>query len=460
MNEEQTKGSTADTFSSSPLCRRKGSNINGRQSQAQEEMLELLFGLSLALAEETPINGKPGSMAMIFFSGILGFSKDQKRFLTARAFTSYLSALVYNVRLFCMEKALPLRPYRMLGIEKRPRTKQLERFYKVRKAMTIQGPPSPFDELFTLRNYGRVMAKSDTPPFLLYWSDDGQTVRWNNSKPLTMDNFRLLQGHFIRQASDICHQLMFAFEPVMDLANIRDDMTNSTAGYSFVIDPANSLQGAYLELVTRASTRAYDSLITNGRWSWRQIDRYLKLEEQFRTVLGLAMQGDAQRARWSGLLQVWCENGEFGQRGIFIHKSFIIHVIRHHKAKRSTNREFVVARFLSASLTRIVYNYLVYIRRFVDLLYRERSSRGAEAVATSPLLFRAKTAPNSKAWPSTRFNEALKVATNSIWHQPVNSQVMRQLSIGVTKKHVQEIYEPFNRFDDKGPTASRNVVFS
>lgn len=456
----KTNNIYAGKSSPSSLRKREATHPERQQSRAQEEMLELLFGLSLALSQETPTDGKPGSMTMVFFSGILGFSKDQQRFLAARAFTSHLSALVYNLRLFCIEKALPLRPYHLLKIGKRPRTKQLERLYKVRKELTIQGPPSPFDELFTLRNYGRVMAKSDTPPFLLYWSDDGQTVRWNSSKPLTMDNFKLLQGHFIKQAGDICHQLMFAFEPDVDLANIEDDMTNSTAGYSFVTDPANSLQEAFLELVRRASGEGYDSLITNGRWRWRQIDRYLKLEERFRTFLGLAMQGDAQRARWSELLQVWCENGEFGQRGMFIHKSFIIHVIRHHKAKRSTNREFVVARFLSAPLTRIVYKYLVYVRRFVDLLYRERSSRGTEAVATSPLLFRAKATLNTKAWPSTRFNEALKAATSSIWSQPVNTQVMRQLSIGITKKHVQEIYEPFNRFDDKGPNASRNVVFS
>ena len=80
----------------------------------------------------------------------------------------------------------------------------------------------------------------------------------------------------------------------MDLANIKHNMTNSTAEYSFVKDPAKSLQEAFLELVRRASTEGCNSLITNGRWRWREIDRYLKLEEQFRTVLGLAMQGDAQ----------------------------------------------------------------------------------------------------------------------------------------------------------------------
>ena len=104
---QQTNNRYTDTSSSSPHCKREASNHKGQQSQAQEEMLELLFGLSLALSEETPINGKPGSMVMAFFSGILGFSKDQKRFLAARAFTPHLSALVYNMRLFCIEKALP-----------------------------------------------------------------------------------------------------------------------------------------------------------------------------------------------------------------------------------------------------------------------------------------------------------------------------------------------------------------
>ena len=60
---------------------------------------------------------------------------------------------------------------------------------------------------------------------------------------------------------------MFAFEPIMGIANIKDDMTNCTAGYSFVMDPANSVQGAYLKIMKRASIKAYESLITNGRWS-------------------------------------------------------------------------------------------------------------------------------------------------------------------------------------------------
>ncbi|KAM0539907.1 hypothetical protein ACHAO7_011711 [Fusarium culmorum] len=54
----------------------------------------------------------------------------------------------------------------------------------------------------------------------------------------------------------------------------------------------------------------------------------------------------------------------------------------------------------------------------------------------------------------------MKDATKQVWNQPVNSQLFRQLCIGITEKHVREVYEPFNRFDDTGAAADRNVVFA
>jgi hypothetical protein len=46
------------------------------------------------------------------------------------------------------------------------------------------------------------------------------------------------------------------------------------------------------------------------------------------------------------------------------------------------------------------------------------------------------------------------------WRRPVNSQLFRQLSIGITEKHVREIHKPFNRYDDKGFDADLNVAFA
>jgi hypothetical protein len=74
-----------------------------------DEVLELLFGLSVALFEERPINERPDSMLAVLFSGILGFSKTLQSFLQARDFTTHLSALIYIQRLVLLERALPVR---------------------------------------------------------------------------------------------------------------------------------------------------------------------------------------------------------------------------------------------------------------------------------------------------------------------------------------------------------------
>ncbi|KAI8710459.1 hypothetical protein NCS52_01562900 [Fusarium sp. LHS14.1] len=78
----------------------------------------------------------------------------------------------------------------------------------------------------------------------------------------------------------------------------------------------------------------------------------------FNRCLALALRAyrmdSANRVKFIGsrlskeLLSLWCVNGEFGPRGIYVYNGAMVYIIRHHKAKRSTNREFVVARFLSA----------------------------------------------------------------------------------------------------------------
>lgn len=143
-------------------------------------MLELLLGLSLALCKEKPLDDSPGSLTIVFFSGILGFSDTLQSFLLARFYASYLCVMIYNQRLFFLESTIPVRSYPTLGIKKRPRTGQVELLGRVRKRFMVMGSQSSFDELFGLRNYGRVIAKSDIPPFLLHWSDDGHEVRWNS----------------------------------------------------------------------------------------------------------------------------------------------------------------------------------------------------------------------------------------------------------------------------------------
>jgi len=166
-----------------------------------------------------------------------------------------------------------------------------------------------------------------------------------------------------------------------------------------------------------------------------------------------------QTPRAPDLLGIEWENGSFTERGIYVWNGSMVYLTRHHKAKRSTNREFIVVRFMPARLAHVVYKHVVYIRRFLDMLDRERSPYSAVVASQKWLLFRSRHTPD-KPLDTSRLTAILRKATGEVWGQPANSRLYRQLTVGITEKHVQEIHQPFNRFDDKSAAADMNVVFA
>ncbi|KAH6874603.1 hypothetical protein B0T10DRAFT_415242 [Thelonectria olida] len=52
--------------------------------------------------------------------------------------------------------------------------------------------------MISLRSYGRVIARSESPAYLLRWSEDGQTVHYGEVFRLSMAEFRLLGLHITR----------------------------------------------------------------------------------------------------------------------------------------------------------------------------------------------------------------------------------------------------------------------
>ncbi|KAM0293750.1 hypothetical protein ACHAPM_011491 [Fusarium culmorum] len=226
-------------------------------------LAELVFGLSLALCTEKLTDGQPSSTVLVYFSGILAFSEVTNSFLNARAYTPYLSGLIYIQRLLFLERALPLRPYGFLRIERRPRFKQLGRLKQVHRRYMVMGSQSSFEEFVSLRAYGCVAARNDMPSFLLYWSDDGQSVGWGQGVEISMGQFRALTEYLVKEANGLCNSLMFGLEPDIDLSQIKDDMANNDNGYSFVTDPQNKLASAYLDLLKRACTARHGCLSIN-----------------------------------------------------------------------------------------------------------------------------------------------------------------------------------------------------
>ena len=49
-----------------------------------------------------------------------------------------------------------------------------------------------------------------------------------------MKSFRELAKHFLVKAKELCDDLMFGLNPVIDLAKVKDNLTNTYYGFSFV----------------------------------------------------------------------------------------------------------------------------------------------------------------------------------------------------------------------------------
>ncbi|EGU75252.1 hypothetical protein FOXB_14237, partial [Fusarium oxysporum f. sp. conglutinans Fo5176] len=367
--------------------------------------------------------GQPGSALLVYFSGILGFSSDCRRFQLAREYCPNLSGLIWVQRLLFLEYALPLHSYLALGVQQRPQF-PMQRLNEVRQKYMVQGSLSPLAELHNLRSFGQKVAKTEPPPFLLRWSDDGNVVSYGSDLTLSMEEFRGLADHFITRSEELCDELMFGFEPHLDINMIKDDFTNAQPGFSFVSHPGNNFNSIYQDLLIQVCTSRGARLARNGHWSFQAVTSYLQkvatLEEN---ISGGLLTACGQPPRIRELLSLAVENSPCAVRGIFVWNGSVAYALRHHKAKRSTNQEFHVVRFLPARLSIVVVKHLVCIRRLAALLRREQSG------LTNPMESREQK--------------------HLLFHHH-----------GITEKHVREVHSPFNRYDDTSSDADLNVTFA
>lgn len=234
---------------------------------------------------------------------------------------------------------------------------------------------------------------------------------------------------------------------------------NGQAGFSFVNHPENGFDEIYQELLVQLCTSRGARLVRNGSWSFQAVTLYLRkvtvLEEN---ISGGILTACGQSPRIRELLSLAVENTPCAFRGIIMWNGSVAYALRHHKAKRSTNQEFHVVRFLPARLSVVVVKYLVCIRRVAALLRREQSGLTDQMDSNQQnyLLFQH----HGKPWASARMTRVVRAATELVWDRGVNARVYRQLAIGITEKHVREVHSPFNRYDDSSSDADLNVTFA
>ncbi|KAL4981349.1 hypothetical protein BDW68DRAFT_183589, partial [Aspergillus falconensis] len=423
--------------------------------QYPPQLLEMLFKLCMTLSLQETRDGQPQSTMLVYFSGILGMSHDGQYFLPARNSTSALSALIYIQRLLFLEHVLPYRAYPFLGRPSRPRTDQLTPLQAVRMQFMLPGSPTPLGELQRLRAFGKQQATLDPPAFFLHWSEDGNTVSLGNCR-IRITAFRALPEYFIREGGMLVDTLLLGLQPAIRLETIHDSLTNPRPGYSFVSEPANGLRHCYFQLAQAAAGSAYPQLIHNGSWNIEAVHQYLQRHEQLlEYIAGILITTGGQMPRLKELVGIEYRNSPSTERALYVYHAEVVYLIRHSKSKQYTGREFNVARFLPASAGRILFLYLVYIRPFVELLGREHGSHG-HAGSGNQLLFWS--AALGRAWSTDRFHRLLTAATQKVWGQSVNPRQYRQLSIGITEKHVRGAHLPVDPTSDTGIGADPDAI--
>lgn len=128
---------------------------------------------------------------------------------------------------------MPYKAYPQIGLEERPRYGQLERLNVVRLKYMVEGAMHPLAEFQSLRDFGRVIGRTDPLSFLFRWSDNSQTISYG-SRHVSMDEFRRFCESFTNEAEHICRELMFGVLPHLNLTQIKDEISNTSQGFSVV----------------------------------------------------------------------------------------------------------------------------------------------------------------------------------------------------------------------------------
>ncbi|KAE9565912.1 hypothetical protein CGMCC3_g17908 [Colletotrichum fructicola] len=415
------------------------SPAGGYFSSALEDLtLRLLYFLMTEEFED----GQSKSTLLVYFGGVLGLTSDGSGFRRPGNYTASLSAFIYCARLVVVEVLLPRTSHDYVSYPARPRSGQLDILNRVRRETMCLGSQAPLGEFLSLRAYGRVLSTADGPSFRFDWSDDGQTISWDNGR-LSLQQFRTLAHNMVQNVAAAVDQLMYGWHPVFDLSKTKDRMVNTHQGYSFVSEPANGLQDAYLDLSQRACLSKIDGLLSKDGWVVRRVQRYINDSEALLSILfALIHVTGGQAARGSELTSVQYQNGTSTPRGVYIYSGALVLITRHHKTRHTTNNEFQVARFLPTAVGRLLYLYLVYIRPFTSML--TRVCLCAPDTPGTSILFASHLCPDTP-WSTGKLSKELMRSTTQFTGQPINTQIYRQVSIAITERHVKQIHTLFDQ---------------
>lgn len=128
-------------------------------------------------------------------------------------------------------------------------------------------------------------------------------------------------------------------------------------------------------------------------------------------------------------------------RNIFIYQGRIILVFSYNKATTISNRSYYIVRFPCPIICQSLFFYLAYIRPFTDFLARQLHTVEG-SVSTNPHIF-TRYDSRTGCFSTDTCLRSLQLSTKSC-PIPLTIQVYRHMAIGIVKKHIKPLLQPFD----------------
>jgi hypothetical protein len=414
-----------------------------RSSEDQTLLLENLFQLMVMFWTDLSMDGTMSRNAIVHYSGVLGIHPYELAFRGAYEYTPYLSALIWVGRFLLLEYCLPRRGYRRLACPWPDRSyypDQLQRLHSIRHKYLLRGSLSPLGYLIERLRHGRATAKHDGPRTNISWSPDGQCLHLGDHK-ITMSQFRSTIQATIHRVCRLTDELLFGWQPSIDLTHFRDDLVTRRPGYSFLAHPANDLQDSFRVLSRKAFSPEGGFHLRQKHGREKALQHIRSCDQLTRLLYGAIHVDSGMPARCEELRFLRWANTISVRRNVFLYHGQLILVFTYNKASTNHNNTFYVVRTPCRQLQQKLFIYLAYLRPFRDFLARQLRLV-APGAPTNPHIF-STTQDTSSCFSSSICLSSLRQSTPESPFT-LNFALYRQIAVSIAKKHLPSLTRTFN----------------
>lgn len=288
----------------------------------------------------------------------------------------------------------------------------------------VNSSRGPMAELLSWRLYASAVAAATVPPAWTSWSADGQTVVFKHVE-LHLDDWRRLIRSQLADAGRILNNdlLLGSGRPGLTPGRLKDVMTETRPGFSFVADRRNTISPDWLIRQTQVRR-----LLTEGAWSGAAVSRYLGAATDFlEKMLLLVHLTGGLPARAPEIISLQHCNGE-GRRNVFIHDGQVLLLTGYHKTLYAAGSR-LVARFLPAAVGELLTTYLAVVLPFV----RHLQTVEQRPVVRSWLWAMQKDGP----WRADRLSEVMERETGLHLGQAFGVASWRHMAIAIDRRHLR-----------------------